>query len=290
MSYIYDSTIILNPPTCHDTSLTLTEERHNRVYACILIHSIGQNLQLDSIVLATACNILHRTYHNVSMTQYNIFTVILTSLFIAMKTCEIHRSMNQLICTGTRILQRIQQTKHIQNSGDSVNNDVIDLTQDIPVIEKQSIQYSELQHNILCTELVILTECSYTVYVELPHQYIFHFVSLLTPNMDINLPDNIQYKQLLQLTYNYINDSMYTVVSTQYQPYEVTVACIYMAIKSLNIVVPDEWYDIFDTTMYTIKQICSIMKTVLYKTNEPFQYIPVNKLDEDTNILINYDR
>lgn len=65
-------------------------------------------------------------------------------------------------------------------------------------------------------------------------------------------------KNLMQLSWNYMNDSLRTDVFVRYQPEVIACACIYLTARKLKLPLPKNpaWYELFGVTETQIRDIC----------------------------------
>lgn len=61
---------------------------------------------------------------------------------------------------------------------------------------------------------------------------------------------------LMQLSWNYMNDSLRTDVFVRYQPETIACACIYLTARKLKIVMPKLWFAVFEVEEKHILDIC----------------------------------
>lgn len=67
-----------------------------------------------------------------------------------------------------------------------------------------------------------------------------------------------QNANLMQYSWNYMNDSLRTDVFVRYQPETVACACIYLTARKLKLPLPKSppWYTLFGATEREIRDIC----------------------------------
>lgn len=65
-------------------------------------------------------------------------------------------------------------------------------------------------------------------------------------------------QNLMQFSWNYMNDSLRTDVFVRYQPETVACACIYLTARKLKLPLPKNpvWYTLFGATETEIRDIC----------------------------------
>lgn len=95
----------------------------------------------------------------------------------------------------------------------------------IPMILDQN--YVNLKNQVIKAERRVLKELGFCVHVKHPHKLIVVFLKYLGFDEENN--------EMLQLAWNYMNDSFRTDVFVRYQPETVACACIALAARKLNI-------------------------------------------------------
>ncbi|XP_025837529.1 cyclin-L1-like isoform X2 [Agrilus planipennis] len=67
-----------------------------------------------------------------------------------------------------------------------------------------------------------------------------------------------KHQQLMQFSWNYMNDSLRTDVFVRYQPETVACACIYLTARKLKLPLPKNpaWYSLFGVTEEDIRDVC----------------------------------
>lgn len=67
-----------------------------------------------------------------------------------------------------------------------------------------------------------------------------------------------QNQKLMQMAWNYMNDSLRTDVFVRYHPETIACACIYLTARKINIPLPSQpsWYGIFKVSKDDIIDVC----------------------------------
>ncbi|XP_066997669.1 cyclin-L1 isoform X2 [Anabrus simplex] len=109
--------------------------------------------------------------------------------------------------------------------------------------------YIALKTQVIKAERRVLKELGFCVHVKHPHKLIVMYLQVL--GFEKN-------RTLMQLAWNYMNDSLRTDVFVQYQPETVACACIYLTARRLNIALPrtPPWFSIFRVEERDIQDIC----------------------------------
>lgn len=116
-----------------------------------------------------------------------------------------------------------------------------------PVILDQN--YVQLKNQIISAERRILKELGFCVHIKHPHKIIVMYLQVLCLERHANL---------MQYSWNYMNDSLRTDVFVRYQPETVACACIYLTARKLKLPLPKNpaWYTIFGVRERDIRDVC----------------------------------
>lgn len=128
-----------------------------------------------------------------------------------------------------------------------------------PIILDQ--YYINLKSQVIKAERRVLKELGFCVHVKHPHKLIVMYLKYL---------DYEEHQQIMQLAWNFMNDSFRTDVFVRYQPEKIACACIYITARKLGIPLPNNppWYVIFKVTEEEITDI-SYRILALYRRNKP---------------------
>lgn len=98
--------------------------------------------------------------------------------------------------------------------------------------------YITLKNQVIKAERRVLKELGFCVHVKHPHKLIVMYLQVLGFE---------KHQSLMQLSWNYMNDSLRTDVFVRYQPETVACACIYLTARRLGIPLPraPSWFSIF---------------------------------------------
>ncbi|PSN30269.1 Cyclin-L1 [Blattella germanica] len=121
--------------------------------------------------------------------------------------------------------------------------------------------YIALKTQVIKAERRVLKELGFCVHVKHPHKIIVMYLQVLGFE---------KHQNLMQLAWNYMNDSLRTDVFVRYQPETVACACIYLTSRKLNISLPKSpaWFSIFRVSEEDIQDVCfRILR--LYKRPKP---------------------
>lgn len=109
--------------------------------------------------------------------------------------------------------------------------------------------YINLKSQVIKAERRVLKELGFCVHVKHPHKLIVMYLKYLELE---------QHQQIMQLAWNYMNDSFRTDAFVRYQPEKIACACIYLTARKLGIQLPNNppWYGVFKATEEEITDIC----------------------------------
>lgn len=122
--------------------------------------------------------------------------------------------------------------------------------------------YTNLKTQVIKAERRVLKELGFCVHVKHPHKLIVMYLQVLKYE---------KHEQLMQMSWNFMNDSLRTDVFMRYNPETIACACIYLSARKLIIPLPSHpspWFGIFQVTEDDIIDICyRVME--LYTRSKP---------------------
>lgn len=134
--------------------------------------------------------------------------------------------------------------------------------------------YTNLKTKVINAERRVLKELGFCVHVKHPHKLIVMYLQVLKYE---------KHEKLMQMSWNFMNDSLRTDVFMRYNPETIACACIYLSARKLSIALPSHpypWYGIFQVTEDDIIDICyRVME--LYTRGKP----NVERLEETVEEL-----
>lgn len=109
--------------------------------------------------------------------------------------------------------------------------------------------YTNLKTQVIKAERRVLKELGFCVHVKHPHKLIVMYLQVLQYE---------KHEKLMQMSWNFMNDSLRTDVFMRYTPEAIACACIYLSARKLNIPLPHSppWFGIFRVPMANITDIC----------------------------------
>ncbi|XP_055375635.1 cyclin-L1 [Condylostylus longicornis] len=223
-------------------------EKDLRILGCELIQSAGILLRLPQVAMATGQILFQRFYYSKSFVRHNMETAAMSSLCLASKIEEAPRRIRDVI----NVIHHIKQVR--------AQKDIL------PMILDET--YTNMKNQVIKAERRILKELGFCVHVKHPHKLIVMYLQVLGYE---------KHKDLMQMAWNYMNDSLRTDVFMRYQPETIACACIYLTARRLDIPLPNNppWFGIFKVSESDIIDICYRVEE-LYKRQKP----NVEKLNE----------
>lgn len=121
--------------------------------------------------------------------------------------------------------------------------------------------YIALKTQVIKAERRVLKELGFCVHVKHPHKLIVMYLQVLGYE---------QNQRLMQLAWNFMNDSLRTDVFVRYNPESIACACIYLTARKINLPLPNNptWYGVFKVTEDDILDI-SYRIMELYRRPKP---------------------
>lgn len=121
--------------------------------------------------------------------------------------------------------------------------------------------YISLKTQVIKAERRVLKELGFCVHVKHPHKLIVMYLQVLGYEKN---------QQLMQMAWNFMNDSLRTDVFVRYNPETIACACIYLTARKLNLPLPNNppWFGVFKVTEDEILDI-SYRIMDLYRRPKP---------------------
>ncbi|KAL7753842.1 hypothetical protein RI367_000774 [Sorochytrium milnesiophthora] len=214
---------MLESPPSRADGVVSSLEHDLRVVGCELIQSSAVLLKLPQMVPATAQTLLQRFYFLCSMKRFGVRDIVLGSLFLASKLEESPRRPRDIINVVHYVLQSYRRRP---------TTDVLD---------PYGTEFSELQDAMFKAEMHILKRLAFNVQVQQPYVLMINYVKAL------ELSDHADFAQR---AWNYLNDSLRTIVHVVYQPPTIACAAILLASRGLSAPLPATslWCSVFDAS------------------------------------------
>ncbi|XP_030378148.1 cyclin-L1 [Scaptodrosophila lebanonensis] len=204
-------------------------EKDLRILGCELIQTAGILLKLPQVAMATGQVLFQRFFYSKSFVRHNMETVAMSCVCLASKIEEAPRRIRDVINVFHHIKQ-VRAQKEIA-----------------PMILDQ--YYTNLKTQVIKAERRVLKELGFCVHVKHPHKLIVMYLQVLQYE---------KHEKLMQMSWNFMNDSLRTDVFMRYTPEAIACACIYLSARKLIIPLPNNppWFGIFRVPMADITDIC----------------------------------
>merc|ERR1712226_285126 len=257
----------LNQTPSSNDGLSEDTELQIRSLGCELIQLAGKLLKLPQVAMATGCVLFQRFFYAKSLVRYPFDHVAMACIGLASKIEESPRRVRDII----NVFHHIKQIRN----GRTIQPMVLDQ------------HYINLKNQIIKAERRVLKELGFCVHVKHPHKIIVMYLKWL--ELD-------SYRELLQMSWNFMNDSLRTDVFVRYPPETIAVACIYLSARKLKEPLPKNpsWFEVLGVEEDDIKDCCYRM-ICLYnrqKSNQEELESIVDglrkKLDEERRALREY--
>ncbi|XP_036319510.1 cyclin-L1 [Rhagoletis pomonella] len=231
----------LNATPSHVDGLDPETEKDLRILGCELIQTAGILLKLPQVAMATGQVIFQRFFYSKSFVRYNMETVAMSCVCLASKIEEAPRRIRDVI----NVFHHIKQVR--------AQKDIA------PMILDQT--YTNLKTQVIKAERRVLKELGFCVHVKHPHKLIVMYLQVMKYE---------KHEKLMQMSWNFMNDSLRTDVFMRYQPETIACACIYLSARKLGISLPNNppWFGIFRVSEDHIVDICYRI-TELYMRAKP---------------------
>jgi len=195
--------------------------------ACVFIDKINLSLSTNKNIIATSFmyfNIYYSKY-DINILKYDINILCLSCIFLSNKVNE---------------YQNINNLNKIIKTYDNYNNN-----------------YNNIKNNILKFEFQLIELLGFTFDYKNPYNYLIKYINKINNSINIK---KISIK-IKQISWNFINDSLYTNLCLLYKPNLITIACIYLATDVLNDELKNiiQWFDLFKCNKNDIINIINII-------------------------------
>lgn len=109
--------------------------------------------------------------------------------------------------------------------------------------------YVQKKTQVIKAERRVLKELGFCVHVKHPHKLIVMYLQALGFE---------KHQSMIQMSWNYMNDSLRSDVFVQFDPETIACACIYLTARKLQIPLPKSpaWFSLFNADETDIQDIC----------------------------------
>ncbi|XP_019555082.2 cyclin-K [Aedes albopictus] len=230
-NWYYEKKDLRNTPSIRDGIDFETERRYRKEGARFIMQT-GTSMGLGHNTVATGVVYFHRFYMFHSFKTFPRYVTSCCCLFLAGKVEETPKKCKDIIKTARSMLT----DEKFASFGDDPKEEVMTL------------------------ERILLQTIKFDLQVEHPYSFLVKYAKCLKG-------DSAKLQKMVQMAWNFVNDSLSTTVSLQWEPEIIAVALIYLASKLSKFTVADwagkqpehlKWWDMFvqDVTMEILEDIC----------------------------------
>jgi len=220
------------------------EEVRRRRDTCGFLCETGQKLRMPQLTIATAIVFYHRFFAHKSYEAYDEYNVATTCLFLGSKVEETPKKLKDVIIESAKIKEPAK-----------------------PPPDADSRDFHVEKERILICERVLLQTLAFDLSVEHAYRPLLAYVKSIKGTRD-----------LAQVAWNFINDSLRTTICLQYAPRCVSAACVFLAAKYLSekqkkaYALPPynggKWYEAFQVTEEVLKDVSDQIMELYPKQDE----------------------
>merc|ERR1719464_2302522 len=122
-------------------------------------------------------------------------------------------------------------------------------------------EYIALKNSVIKAERRVLKELGFCVHIKHPHKLVVMYMQFLGFQGET---------KFVQMSWNFMNDSLRTDCFVRYQPETIACACIYLSARKLGIPLPKKpaWYDVLGVEEDDIRDCCYRI-ICLYQRTKP---------------------
>lgn len=212
-----------------------------RILGCELIQTAGILLRLPQVAMATGQVLFQRFFYSKSFVRHSMEATAMSCVCLASKIEEAPRRIRDVI----NVFHHIKQVRGQKPL--------------IPMVLDQ--HYINLKSQVIKAERRVLKELGFCVHVKHPHKVIVMYLKYL---------DLEKRQSMMQMAWNFMNDSFRTDVFVRYQPETIACACIYLTARKQNIPLPSNpaWFTIFRVNEDHVLDVCFRIMA-LYRRPKP---------------------
>ncbi|XP_067636724.1 cyclin-K [Eurosta solidaginis] len=229
--WYYDKKELRDTPSIQD-GISFETERRYRKEGARFIMNCGTQMGLGHNTMATGVVYFHRFYMFHSFKSFPRYVTACCCLFLAGKVEETPKKCRDII----KIARTMLTDTYFYSFGDDPKEEVMTL------------------------ERILLQTIKFDLQVEHPYTFLLKYAKCFRG-------DQVKLQKMVQMAWNFVNDSLSTVVCLQWEPEIIAVALIHLASKLSKFTVVDwigrqpshnRWWDMFvsDVTMEILEDIC----------------------------------
>lgn len=229
--WYYDKQDLKNSFSVRDGLDYKTELRYRKEGARFIMQC-GTAMSLGHNTIATGIVYFHRFYMFHSFKSFPRYVTACCCLFLAGKVEETPKKCMDIIKTARSLLSDVK----FKSFGDDPKEEVMTL------------------------ERILLQTIKFDLQIEHPYSFLVKYAKCLKG-------DKAKLQEMVQMAWNFVNDSLSTTVCLQWEPEIIAIALIHLASKLSKFTVDDwhgrqphhlRWYDMFvsNITMQVLEDIC----------------------------------
>ncbi|XP_043276850.1 cyclin-K isoform X2 [Venturia canescens] len=229
--WYYEKKELRNTPSIQDGIDYETECRYRKEGARFIIDT-GTKMDLGYNTMATGVVYFHRFYMFHSFKNFPRYVTACCCLFLAGKVEETPKKCKDIIKTAKTLLTE----------------------------QKFTTFGEDPKEEVMTLERILLQTIKFDLQVEHPYSYLLKYAKCLKG-------DKSKLQKMVQMAWTFVNDSLCTTLSLQWEPEIIAVALMYLAGKLSKFEVVDwngrqpkhlRWWDMFveDVTMDLLEDIC----------------------------------
>eukprot|EP01120_Amphizonella_sp_Union-15-10_P010508 TRINITY_DN4212_c0_g1_i1.p1 TRINITY_DN4212_c0_g1~~TRINITY_DN4212_c0_g1_i1.p1 ORF type:complete len:342 (+),score=69.57 TRINITY_DN4212_c0_g1_i1:92-1117(+) len=212
--------------------------KNQRRTTCDFLQKAGMELNLPQLTIYTGIVYFHRFFAKNDFKDYDCYTVGTTCLFLAGKCEETPKKLKDVIIVTHGLRHK-----------------------DAPRLNPESEEYKQFREQILINERIVLQTIAFDLRIEHPYTYLLQYIKKIDGDRD-----------LAQVAWNFINDSLRTVLCLQFKPQLIALAAIYLSSKFLKKELTVEqdgkgWWDVLDANIPDLEDISNQILD-LYQKND----------------------
>lgn len=232
--WYYDKKDLKNAPSIRD-GLDFETERRYRKEGVRFIMSCGTEMSLGHNTIATGAVYFHRFYMFHTFQEFPRYVTACCCLFLAGKVEETPKKCRDIITTARTMVED-------------------------PSFQAFSEDARKAKEEVMTLESILLQTIKFDLEVDHPYNFLVLYAKALKG-------DKTKLQQMVQMAWNFVNDSLSLTMCLQWEPEIIAVALIYLASKLLKFEATDwtgrqpshlRWWDMFisDVTLEILEDIC----------------------------------
>lgn len=244
--WYYDKKELRNTPSIRD-GLEFETERRYRKEGTRFIMECGTEMILGHHTIATGAVYFHRFYMFHTFQEFPRYVTACCCLFLAGKVEETPKKCRDIIIAARSILPD-------------------------PNFQAFSEDLRKAKEEVMTLESILLQTIKFDLEVEHPYNFLVSYAKCLKG-------DKAKLQKMVQMAWNFVNDSLSTTVCLQWEPEIIAVALIHLASKLSKFSATDwvgrqqnhlRWWDLFisEVTMEILEDICHQVLDLYQQTNQ----------------------